>query len=201
MLYPLSCRCGAVRGTVETAAPHERIVCYCADCQAYAHLLGRPAEDLDARGGTHALLTVPRAIRIETGAERLACVRMTGRGPIRWYAACCDTPVANTGPVMEAAYASLLGPVLGGAGPALDAAFGPARLFGFVHNARGEPKPPRTPFLGVYLRVVARSLRARFDGSYRRTPFFDPATGRPRAEPRRLAPEERARLVAAAAQG
>lgn len=198
MLHPLACRCGAVRGTVDTAAPHERIVCYCADCQAYAHWLGRPGEDLDARGGTNALLTVPSAIRIDTGADRLAALRMTRRGPVRWYAACCNTPVANTGASPKAAYASLLAPSLGGAGPALDAAFGPARLFGFVRNAKGEPKPPQTPFLGVLLRVVARSLRARLDGSSRRTPFFDVATGRPVAEPKVLAPDERARLTAAA---
>lgn len=198
MLHPLACRCGALRGTVDTAAAHERIVCYCADCQAYAHLLGRPEANLDARGGTNALLTVPSAIDIAHGAERLAAVRMTGRGPLRWYAACCNTPVANTGASHKAAYASLLAPCLGGAGPALDAVFRPARLFGFVENAKGEPKPPRTPFIGVLLRVVARSLKARVDGSYRRTPFFDVTRNRPVAEPRILAPEERAAWVALA---
>jgi len=190
-----------VRGSVETAAPHERIVCYCADCQAYAHLLGRPGEDLDARGGTHVVLTVASAVRIDSGAERLACLRMTPRGPLRWYAACCDTPVANTAPLRGAAYASLLAPVLGGAGPALDAAFGPARRFGFVKTAKGEPKPRQTSFLGAYLRVAAWSLKARLDGSWRRTPFFDAATGRPLVAPRVLAPDERARLVAEAVGG
>lgn len=200
MLHPLSCRCGALRGTVDTTAPHERIVCYCADCQAYAHFLGRPGEDLDERGGTNALLTVPSAITLTQGSEQLASVRMTGRGPLRWYAACCNTPVANTGLSHKAAYASLMGPCLGGASPALDAAFGPVRLFGFVKNAKGQPKPPATPFIGVLLRVVARSLKARLDGSYRRTPFFDVEAGRPVAEPRMLTSAERARFVAAAAQ-
>lgn len=200
MLHPLSCRCGALQGTVDTAAPHERIVCYCADCQAYAHFLGRPGEDLDARGGTNALLTVPRAITLTEGSGQLAAVRMTGRGPIRWYAACCNTPIANTGPSHKAAFASLLGPCLGGDPAALDAAFGPVRLFGFTKTAKGEPKPPATPFIGVLLRVVARSLKARLDGSYRRTPFFDVVAGKPVAEPRTLTAAERARLVAAAAQ-
>jgi hypothetical protein len=200
MLHPLACRCGALRGTVDTAAPHERIICYCADCQAYAHFLGRPGDDLDARGGTNAVLTVPSAITIARGAEQLACVRMTGRGPVRWYAACCNTPLANTGLSHRAAFASLLAPSLGGAGLALDAAFGPARRYGFVKNAKGHPKPPQTPFAGVLLRVVARSPKARLDGSYRRTPFFDVATDKPLAAPRILAPDERARLVAAATQ-
>lgn len=200
MLHPLACRCGTLRGAVDTRAPHERIICYCADCQAYGHALGRPGEDLDARGGTNALLTVPSAITLTQGADQLAALRMTGRGPLRWYAACCRTPIANTGPSREAAYASLLAPCLGGAGPALDAAFGPVRLFGFVRNARGRPKPPRTPFVGVLLRVLARSVKARLDGGYRRNPFFDAVTGRPVAEPEILAPDQRAHFVAAAAQ-
>lgn len=197
MLHPLACRCGTLRGTVDTTAPHERIVCYCADCQAYARWLGRPGEDLDERGGTNALLTVPSAIEIARGAEQLACVRLTNSGPLRWYAACCNTAVANTGVSHRLAFASLLAPSLGGAGPALDAAFGPARLFGFVKDAKGEPKPKGTPFLGVLLRVAARSLKARLDGSYRRTPFFDVASGRPRAAPRVLGAEEYERLLAA----
>lgn len=200
MLHPVACRCGTLRGTVDTAAPHERIICYCADCQAYGHFLGRPGDDLDERGGTNALLTVPSAIKVVRGAEQLAAVRMTGRGPMRWYAACCKTPIANTGLSHKAAFASLMAPSLGGAGPELDAAFGPARLFGFVNNAKGQPKPPQTPFIGVMLRVIARSLKARLDGSYRQTPFFDLATDKPLTEPKILAPDERARLVAAATQ-
>lgn len=200
MLHPLACRCGTLRGAVDTRAPCERIVCYCADCQAYAHFLGRPGEDLDPRGGTNALLTVPSAITLTEGADRLASVRMTGRGPMRWYAACCNTPIANTGLSHKAAFAALMAPALGGAGPALDAAFGPARRHGFVKNAKGEPKPPQTPFVGVLLRVVARSLKARLDGGYRRTPFFDLATDSPVAEPKVLGPDERARLIAEAAR-
>ena len=198
MLHPLACRCGRLRGSVDTNAAHERIICYCADCRAYAHFLGQPADDLDERGGTNALLTVPSAITLAEGVDQLACVRMTKRGPVRWYAACCNTPIANTGTSHKAAFASLLAPSLGGAGPALDAAFGPVRLFGFVGGAKGEPKPPQTPFLGVLMRVLGRSLKARLDGSYRRTPFFDVATDRPIAAPTVLTPSERARYVAEA---
>ena len=39
----LHCRCGEVVGRVENAAPQKvnRVVCYCDDCQAFAHQLGR----------------------------------------------------------------------------------------------------------------------------------------------------------------
>ncbi len=47
------CRCGEVRGIVTDASPHtaNRVVCYCDDCQAFAHRLGR-ADLLDAHGGS-----------------------------------------------------------------------------------------------------------------------------------------------------
>jgi hypothetical protein len=198
MSHTLSCRCGALRGTVDGAAPHQRIACYCADCQAYAHFLHRPGEYLDERGGTHVILTVPGAIALTAGAEQLAAMRMTPKGPIRWYAACCRTPIANTGLSHKLAFAALMAPALGGPGQAFDAAFGPVRRFGFVQNAKGDPKPPRTSFLGVFAGVMVRSLRARLDGRYRRTPFFDVTTNRPVAEPKVLSPDERAHLKAAA---
>ena len=200
MLHPLACRCGSLRGAVDTSAPHERLVCYCADCQAYAHALGRPGEDLDERGGTHALLTVPSAITVTQGAEQLASLRMTGRGPIRWYAACCRTPIANTGLSNKAAFAALMAPSLGASPAEVESVFGPVRLYGFVKNAKGQPKPPGTPFIGVLLRVVARSLKARLDGSYRQNPFFNGGTDTPVSEPKILAPDERARFMSAAAE-
>ena len=45
---------------------------------------------------------------------------------------------------------------------------------------------------------MARLLRARLDGSYTKTPFFDPETGTPRVSPKVLTPDERARLMTAA---
>jgi hypothetical protein len=49
----LRCRCGEVRGFVADASPRtvNRIVCYCDDCQAFAHRIGR-ADLLDAHGGS-----------------------------------------------------------------------------------------------------------------------------------------------------
>jgi hypothetical protein len=59
----------------------------------------------------------------------------------------------------------------------------------------GEPKPPQTSMRKIMARVVPRTIMARLDGSYRKTPFFDVGTGRAIAEPRLVAPEERARLA------
>lgn len=183
MLHPLACRCGSLAGTVETAAPHNRIVCYCADCQAYARQLGR--EDiLDDRGGSDVLQTVPSAVRFSQGAENLACLRMTKNGPLRFYAACCNTPVVNTGTSHKLVFAGLLSACLGGSGPDLDRAFGPVRMFGFTAGAKGEPKPPQTPLPALVLRLLGRGLKERLAGRHRRNPFFDVTTDTPIVPPK-----------------
>jgi hypothetical protein len=58
---PLRCRCGRVRGIAGDVSPSSgfRFVCYCGDCQAFAHFLDR-ADVLDAAGGTD-IFCRPRA--------------------------------------------------------------------------------------------------------------------------------------------
>ena len=50
---PLRCRCGRMRGVAIDVSPSTglRFVCYCKDCQAFAHFLER-ADVLDPAGGT-----------------------------------------------------------------------------------------------------------------------------------------------------
>ena len=50
----LRCRCGTVRGVARDVAPStvNHCFCYCDDCQAFAHFLGRADDVLDAYGGT-----------------------------------------------------------------------------------------------------------------------------------------------------
>jgi hypothetical protein len=184
MLHTLSCGCGAVRGTVDTTRPHHRIICYCGDCQAYAHYLGHPEAVLDERGGSDVLQTVPSAMALARGVERLACVRMTPSGPLRWYADCCWTPIANTMPTAKVAFVGVLSSCLGGSGPGLDAAFGPAKLRGFVAGAKGDPKPKQTSLLAMLMPIVARNITEHLNGRHRQNPFFDTATGEPVAAPR-----------------
>src|SRR4051812_39818162 len=59
----LGCRCGRVRGTVTRAAPASvnRVICYCDDCQAFAHWLAR-ADLLDAHGGTDIVQLAPASM-------------------------------------------------------------------------------------------------------------------------------------------
>jgi hypothetical protein len=54
MELDLRCSCGRVRGIARDVAPStiNHCSCYCDDCQAFAHFLGRADAILDAHGGT-----------------------------------------------------------------------------------------------------------------------------------------------------
>ncbi len=93
----LRCRCGEVRGWVTNASPRSvnRVVCYCDDCQAFAHHLGR-ADLLDAHGGSDIVQLAPGSLTFVQGQDRIIGVRLMPKGLFRWYTSCCQTPVGNT---------------------------------------------------------------------------------------------------------
>jgi hypothetical protein len=93
----LRCRCGSVRGIVSDASPRtvNRVVCYCDDCQAFAHRLGR-ADLLNGQGGSDIIQVAPASLTFVEGQDRIRGVRLTPKGLYRWYASCCNTPVGNT---------------------------------------------------------------------------------------------------------
>jgi hypothetical protein len=92
----LHCRCGEVRGLVTNASARtvNRVVCYCDDCQAFAHQLGR-ADLLDAHGGTDIVQVAPASLKLVQGQHRIVGLRLTPNGLFRWYASCCNTPMGN----------------------------------------------------------------------------------------------------------
>ncbi|NRA19556.1 MAG: hypothetical protein HRU05_03660 [Oceanospirillaceae bacterium] len=94
----LSCKCGKVTGRVEGITPDKGnyLVCYCADCQAFSNHLSADPSILNEFGGTDVLQVAPSMLKIEQGAEYLACLRLRKKGLYRWYTSCCNTPVANT---------------------------------------------------------------------------------------------------------
>jgi hypothetical protein len=194
MTYPLRCNCGALAGTVvnERHANHSR--CYCEDCQAFARFLGREADFLDARGGCECIQTLPKDVTFDKGLERLACVRLSETGPLRWYAACCNTPIGNTPTSSKLPFVGLARACLEGSASSVDKSFGPVRFCMFTSGARGQPKPEPFGGAGRVLWFIRNRLRARFTGGFSQNPFFDIATDRPITAPRVLSPAERDRL-------
>ena len=214
--HPLQCRCGTLKGLVQNPRGANRAICYCRDCQAFAHFLGRPGEVLDERGGTDVIQVLPRNVVFTQGAEALACMRLTPKGLVRWYAGCCKTPIGNTLATPKMSFIGLvhtcleapseaLDPAAGDASPpagksaskALDEVFGPVRCWVNPDGAKGEPKPKAAGLWHVLGWFFGTVVRARFNGDYRQTPFFDVAAGKPVVAPRILTEAEHADLMAA----
>ena len=80
----LGCRCGQVRGSIAPAEPRavNRVVCYCDDCQAFAHWLGRP-DLLHAKGGSDIVQLAPGSMTLTQGQEKVAGVRLEPGGLFR----------------------------------------------------------------------------------------------------------------------
>ncbi len=197
---PLRCACGNVGGVVRdmTPANTNRAICHCDDCQAFVHYLGRADEVLDEHGGTEVLQVQPARVEFTEGAEHLACLRLTEKGPYRWYAGCCKTPIGNTPANWRISFVGLLRRCLDdGADVSVDSAAGPVRMRVFEQFATGDPATmadvPGVTFGGM-LRFGWSVLTRVLGGSYRNTPFFD-RDGRPVVQPHRVADEERAKLA------
>jgi hypothetical protein len=169
----LRCRCGEVRGFVTDASPRtvNRVVCYCDDCQAFAHQLGR-ADLLDARGGSDIVQVAPAALAFVQGHDRIAGLRLTPKGLYRWYAGCCNTPVGNTAsPAIP--FVGIVVQAFDHGTQRPDDAFG--RPIGAIMGkfAVGGPPPDST---GVKLSLMARAISMvlgwRLRGKAWPNPFF-----------------------------
>lgn len=143
----LSCSCGAVRGRVRDVSPRRgmHVVCYCDDCQCFAHHIGTAAQTLDDAGGTELYQTTPAQVTIDEGAEHVACVRLSPKGLLRFHTTCCGTPVGNQVDMATLAFIGIPRAFI--ATEDLDAAVGPVR--GGVHGrfARGGCPPNAHPKL------------------------------------------------------
>lgn len=163
------------------------MVCYCRDCQACARHLHDDAV-LDPAGGTELFQTSAGRLRLESGEDHIACLRMTRRGPLRWYAECCRSALANSPPTGAIPFASIVTARLR---PADRDALGPvrARVFTEAAEAMDGTAPRGFGTADLFLRFVRITAAARLAGDHRRNPFFP--DGRPLAPPTILTSEER----------
>lgn len=192
----LGCTCGKVRGIARGVSPRSvnHCVCYCRDCQSFAHFLGRAADVLDAHGGTDIFQMSPASLEITTGLESIACMRLTPKGLLRWYAGCCRTPIGNSLPSSGVPFVGMIRTFV--REPA-DTALGPVRGHGYPKSASGDRSTlPQggAPTVLLIARMMTLLLRWRLRGHHRRSPFFHADTGRPIVEPRVLRAEEREEL-------
>ena len=195
MNHPLRCRCGTLKGYVSHPEKVSRGVCYCRDCQAFAHFLGTTGDILDEMGGTDVLATLPKYVTFTQGSEALACMSLTENGMLRWYASCCRTPIGNTPRDFKVSHVGLVHTCLEDPPRTLESSFGPVRMRVNTKHAKGKPKLMPMSTIGAILRFSTSLIRARLDGSYKSTPFFAADRGTPVVQPKVLTSSERERVM------
>jgi hypothetical protein len=195
MKHPLQCLCGTIKGFVDEPRRANRAVCYCRDCQAFAHFLGKSDEILDELGGSEVIQVLPKNVTLTQGTEALACMRLTAKGLLRWYAGCCNTPIGNTLDNFKISFIGLVHNCLETADRPMQDSFGPVRVWVNTKGAKGNPKPKTVGIGTTVLWFLANVAKSRIDGSYKRNPFFLVDKGVPIVPPRVLSREERARLM------
>ncbi len=181
-----TCDCGKLRFRL---APVDgtRCICYCRDCQAFLAHLGR--DDIaDPAGGTDLFQTTPNRVHLEAGGEHLANLRLTDKGPLRWYASCCGTPVCNTGASRAMPLASFLV-------RSFDGEVAPVMARVNLKGARQWVEDDGGNAGRLIRSFLWRAVKALVTGAYRKTPFFD-REGVPVAPTTRLSTEEHARAYA-----
>lgn len=186
---PIQCRCGMLRGTLSQPQAGTRVVCYCRDCQTYAHALGGADQVLDANGGTTIVATLQQDVAFTQGTEQLACLSLTERGVYRWYAACCRTPIANTIHKPEMPYVGLVHTALAPTREAVERQW-PAHFTVNPAHAKGPVQAPGARAFFGTLGIMRRVIASRLTGAWRRSPFFVDGSHRAVATRRVLSAEE-----------
>jgi Family of unknown function (DUF6151) len=185
-----------MRGVATEVRPDNgnRIVCMCDDCQAFALFLERP-DALDQYGGTDIYQTTPAQLAITDGIEHLRAMRLSEKGLIRWYAGCCNTPVANTADTARAPFAGVIHTFMDhdASGRTRDDVLGPPIGLVMAKFALGQPPAGahQTITPSIVIRSMVYLLKGLFNGKASPSPFFDARTKAPVVAPKVLTKAER----------
>lgn len=187
-----TCSCGTVTGTLLNVGPAQgdHVICHCTDCQDLTHHLGHADRVLDAQGGSSLYQSRCASLRITSGRDQLACVHLTEKPTLRWYAKCCGMPLFNT-------YANGKLPYITTQLAACDPArrtelVGPPRGHLFTQDGVGDTGHlPKMSMAGLMRRFFPRMIKDMISGDRRRCELFHATTLEPIVKPHRLTPEER----------
>lgn len=189
----LSCKCGAVTGIAEhvTRRSSNRLVCYCSDCQAFANRLGTSDRVLNEHGGTEIFQVAPTRVKVLQGQDQIACLKLSEKGPFRWYAKCCNTPIGNT-MKPEVPFIGLISAFVDMEAADKDSRIGPALCHCQTQYA-SESWPSdkkRTGFpVGFTIRMMAFIMGWKMRGLGKENPFFT-SVGDPIAVPKQDASKQ-----------
>jgi hypothetical protein len=177
----LRCRCGEVRAVVRDPSPKtvNRVICYCEDCQAFAHQLGR-SDLLDVHGGSDVVQIAPASLTFVQGQDKIAALRLSRKGLYRWHTRCCNTPVGNT-LTPSLPFVGIIAQAFETVGQNPDALFG--RPVGAIQGkfAIGDvPAKANGVSFSLLLRVLRLVFGWRLAGKTWPHPFFERASRAPR---------------------
>ncbi|WP_339846433.1 DUF6151 family protein [uncultured Halopseudomonas sp.] len=187
----LQCRCGQIKGRAININPADRtrVICYCKDCQAFAHALQAGAVVLDEQGGTDIYQLPPARLQIHQGQDQIRCLRLSEKGLYRWYAGCCNTPIGNTlsprVPMIGLIHCFI-------ADPERETKLGPVRACVNLRGATGQIPNSQlnaAPARGYVGKLILKMLGWKLGGKARPNPLFT-RKGDPIASPRILSPGE-----------
>lgn len=179
-MHNFSCRCGAIRGHILDGSPSNRVRCYCSDCQAFGRYFGPEAGVLDPRGGTEIIQVSQSRLRFDQGLEQLACLRLSPRGLLRWYARCCNTPLGNTLPNPKVSLIGLVHSCMDHA--SIDRDFGSQVADVNTNSALSDSRPRQSGLARTIGRFLVMMAKDRVSGRYRHSPLFT-GDGKPIADP------------------
>jgi hypothetical protein len=175
-----TCRCGAFAAEVEIR-PGTRAVCYCNSCREFALRTGATGA-LDLAGGSDLYQVSPEQVTVLRGVDKLAWLRLTKKGPARWYASCCNTPVASTLTTRAIPFVTLQSHRFSDPD-----ALGPVVVRVFRRDATARTPDGGKGAITLLLGFARNMLRSRLTGGWRRNPFFTEA-GEPVGPRKDLAP-------------
>ncbi len=182
---PVSCTCGRVKGVIRGLgrSSSNHVTCPCKGCQSYAHYLGRADDMLDQGGYSNIFQIDPATFEITEGHDHLACVRMTPKGPLRWYTDCCKTPLGNTLPKGGVPFLGVLPICTGhkGTEQAVVDMVGPVRAV--ANEKRPQSFGEKLKVWGMLAHLIRLMLWWRIRGGKSWKPFFDRETLRPIRKP------------------
>lgn len=193
MNHHFQCDCGALQGQIHRLDLALRGVCYCHDCRAYSRHLGRVAQVHDAYGGVGFVATQAHFVSLLEGEQNLACLSLSPKGALRWYAKCCNSPIANTTRHWRFPYVGFVHTCLNADQEAFEQAFPAVQMRANTGSARQAPPAQLLGTAAALLGFVPRVLLSGVNGAYKQTPFFNSPKGTPSVDVHVLTPQERQR--------
>ncbi len=186
-----SCQCGTVAGQIDNVTPKSsnHLTCHCKYCGGFAVHLGQADRLVDDSGATDLLQVAPWSIRFTSGQDRVKALQFSEKGPLRWYASCCNTPLGGTlsrrfPPFCVLVMENLTFPN-GGPGPVIFNAFCDQ-----IAEKERCSKSGKLAALRLLARLASQAVKGGVSGNWRDNPFLDLAGGRAMADVKTLSPEQ-----------